>query len=79
MRWWLIVFSFCLDAKADILSDLFNAVPSCDQREPDVSFEIENFEDAEPEHFSWELGTPDNIVETEVIILTPDVDEGFMY
>jgi hypothetical protein len=80
MRWWVIFLLFCLHAKADVLSDLFNSVPNCDKTDSEESFNQEYFEsNAESEHLSWELGTPDNIPQTEVILLTPDVDEGFMY
>lgn len=77
MKLFAALLLFSSESRADFLSDLFNspgAFTSCAcQNTPQEYTET----DAEPEHFSWELGTPDNLPQTEVIVLTQDDDTGF--
>jgi hypothetical protein len=72
MRTLLFIFLFSLNTQADILSEIFNSYGAEESGEelcvcPEPSYE--GSEAGGGEHYSWELGVPDNMVETEVIIL----------
>lgn len=79
MRLLTALLLFSSESRADFLSELFNSSSKFErctyQNEPETQDHIET--SGEPEHFSWELGTPDNLTPTEVIVLTQDDDTGF--
>ena len=65
----VLLLQFSLYQYDPLLQAIYQT-PTWSQQEPQE--EIEQSSDyrndnPEPEHFSWELGTPDNIPETEVI------------
>lgn len=77
MRLIAALLLFSSESRADFLSELFNSPGSFTNCQPEIENQDHIETDAEPEHFSWNLGTPDNLPPTEVIVLTQDDDTGF--
>jgi hypothetical protein len=65
MKWLFIsLFIFSDLLLESIYSPIAPDKPKPD--EPEESYQ-ESYESEEPEFYSWELGTPDNLPETEII------------
>ena len=66
MKWYLVfILLIPLSSRADALLDYIYGFKSEPERTEEV---VEARSNDEAEHYSWELGEPDNAVKTEVII-----------